>query len=106
MNTHGAPDTPVADAAVWDGSEMLVWAKDYGAAYDPAADQWRRLPQTGAPSARVSFEIPIPSIWTGSEWIVWGGLSSASLEALSDGARYSPSTQQSDSTDDPGRYAR
>jgi hypothetical protein len=98
MSALDAPDTSIANAAVWDGSEMLIWAKDHGVAYNPTPDRWRELPQEGEPSARVSSVIPIPSIWTGSEWIVWGGLSSTSLEALSDGARYSPPTQECDST--------
>jgi len=68
-------------AAAWSGREVLVWGRACrltpeespggshypaaGAAYDPAADRWRVLPDspiTASPSTM--------SVWTGAEWIV------------------------------------
>ena len=67
------PRVPVA--AVWTGSEMIVWgdvsrfAEDVdGAAYDPERDSWRRLPP--APFALNAAE----GVWTGEEMVVYGAL--------------------------------
>jgi hypothetical protein len=71
----GAPlDPRLAPAAVWTGQEMLVWGglpvanavdpSNEAAAYRPATDSWRRLPD--APVA--GYE----ATWTGTELIVLG----------------------------------
>lgn len=87
-------------ASVWTGREFIIWgglispdpgsgavapAVPDGAAYDPAADTWRRIadPPLGhrdAPQA----------VWTGTEMLVWGGWAGPIPQR--DGAAYSPST--------------
>jgi hypothetical protein len=63
-----------------------------GAAYDPTADRWRRLPP--APLASRSWHA---AAWTGREMLVWGGTRPAragrSEVALADGAAYQPATR-------------
>lgn len=67
------PRVPVA--AVWTGSEMVVWgdasrsgseSHREGAAYDPVADRWRQLP-----SAPLELNLA-EGIWTGEELLVFG----------------------------------
>lgn len=88
--TLSAPSARSAHAAVWTGSEMLVWGgatdgssmtTDTGARYNPATDTWAAITQTGAPTARKDH----PAIWTGSEMIVWNDYSPSH-------ARYRPAT--------------
>jgi hypothetical protein len=77
-------------AVAWTGSELIVWGGwdlhdgffDDGAAYDPASDQWRPLPQAPI-EARMPF-----SVWTGSELLVWG--SRIRDKRLVDGAAFDP----------------
>lgn len=80
MAGAGAPAARRYHAAVWTGSEMVIWGGDRsatrddgfadGAAYDPAADRWRALSTRGAPAARWAHT----AVWTGKQMIVWGGL--------------------------------
>lgn len=85
-------------AAVWDGSEMIVWggatsngagagdiAQDDGAAYNPRTNRWRLLPP-----APISGRAYASAVWTGSEMIVWGGADNG--VPLGDGAAYDPRT--------------
>lgn len=85
--------------AVWTGTEMLVWGgsgslprQPYfadGAAYDPAADRWRRLPQ--APLIRRAGH---SAVWTGKEMVIWGGGETDSHVGFSaDGAAFDPAAQ-------------
>ncbi|HVY45301.1 MAG TPA: hypothetical protein VHB21_05450 [Minicystis sp.] len=89
----GAPSPRVNPAAVWTGSEMIVWgganahALADGAIYDPASDTWRPMSAVGAPSPRYA---PI-AIWTGSKMVVWGG-SVMLYDHRHDGALYDPAT--------------
>ncbi|MEX2459176.1 MAG: hypothetical protein WD770_09335 [Actinomycetota bacterium] len=60
-------------AAVWSGSELLVWggsqgAQDdaMGAAYDPGGDSWRILPEAPAEPTVEAFA------WTGNALLIWG----------------------------------
>ena len=62
-------------ASAWTGEELLVWGGsdereeaflDDGAAYDPATDSWRELPD-----APITARAPL-SAWTGDELLVWG----------------------------------
>ena len=72
---------------VWTGTEMIVWGGVYrdgtlteggnayqqtplgdGAAYDPATDTWRRLPD-----APIDVAVGTNAVWTGAELIVLGG---------------------------------
>lgn len=92
MSTVRAPSPRVPGAAIWTGSEMLVWAgaraqdrydTTYyhdGARYDPRTDTWTPLPTAGAPGFQVSYE----TAWTGRDFLVWG--------AFVGGARYAPAT--------------
>src|SRR4051812_4639239 len=71
-----APSGRSHHAAVWTGSEMIVWGGTDGATYfpdgaryNPLAHSWSPISPIGAPSAR---EFPC-AVWTGSEMIVWGG---------------------------------
>ncbi len=93
--TTGAPSGRSGHTAVWTGSEMIVWGgstliiggfTNTGARYDPAADTWRPMSTTNAPSARSGHT----AIWTGSEMIIWGGI--GLLGPLNTGARYDPAT--------------
>jgi uncharacterized repeat protein (TIGR02543 family) len=83
-----------AHAAVWTGSEMIVYgghtgsslaATSGGARYNPATGVWTALPTTAAPGLR---DYPI-SAWTGEALIVFGGYD-ASYNRLATGALYSP----------------
>ncbi len=90
-------------ATVWTGKEMLVWGGGAcsgdqctsalaaplsdGAAYDPAAERWRNLPQ-----APLAARLRPQTVWTGKEMIVWGG--NAADAALADGAIYNLETNQ------------
>ena len=84
MNTDGAPQARVWSAAVWTGSEMIIWGGSYetnlsslcnnpifnnGACYNPITDQWRPLSTNGAPPPSRQAV----AVWTGTEMIVWGG---------------------------------
>lgn len=79
-----APQPRYGHAAVWTGSEMLIWGGDgtiyfnNGARYDPATDTWSPMTTVGAPAAMVADQ----AVWTGSEMIVWNG----------NGGRYNPLT--------------
>lgn len=73
--------------AVWTGNRMIVWdgSDVAGAIYDPSADAWSPITNSGAPGFRYTHV----AVWTGSEMIVWGGIGIGS-QPLSDGARYDP----------------
>jgi hypothetical protein len=96
-STTAAPDARTQHAAVWTGSQMIIWgghdgnaiAKNTGGRFDPQTDTWTPTSTVGAPSARLS-----PSaVWTGTEMIVWGGFSGAfAFQTLNDGAKYNPQT--------------
>ena len=86
-----APITRNGYAAVWTGSEMIVWGGrhgnylDTGSRYNPSTDSWTDTSTTNAPAGR-SYHT---AVWTGSEMIVWGGYDSSYLNT---GGRYNPST--------------
>jgi hypothetical protein len=77
MNTNGAPAGRYEHAAVWTGSELMIWGgvgfgPTYfadGARYDEASDSWKTLSAIGSPTARWLHT----AVWTGTEMIVWGG---------------------------------
>lgn len=97
MTTVGAPPAAAFQghsvAAVWTGTEMLVWGGDgvgdqfvaTGGRYNPSSNTWAPISNVGAPSARRQFT----PIWTGSELIIWGGYNG---NPFGDGARYNPVT--------------
>lgn len=98
LPTTGAPPAAAFEdhnvAAVWTGTEMLVWGGNAeapigyvntGGRYNPTTDSWSAIPTTGAPSPRKNFT----PVWTGTEMIVWGGNNG---NCYNDGARYNPTT--------------
>ncbi len=98
VGTLNAPSPRSGHAAVWTGTEMIVWGgydglgdDPYlgdGGRYDSLTDTWRPVSMQGAPGARSGHT----AVWTGSEMIIWGGkfgLSDTSWVS-STGARYAP----------------
>ncbi len=95
MATANGPGAREFDSAVWTGSALISWGGraansttrlNTGAVYDPAADTWKAMSQTGVPSARESAG----AVWTGSRMLVVGG--SAGATYFADGARYDRAT--------------
>jgi N-acetylneuraminic acid mutarotase len=82
--TINAPSTRIEHAAIWTGSEMIVWGgyhggiSNTGGRYDPGTDSWTATSLTNAPSRRSLHT----AVWTGDEMIVWGG------SDLNTGGRY------------------
>ena len=86
-------------AAVWTGSQMLVWGgvsgqqQDLhgdGAAYDAVHDFWQRLPDSP-----LSPRSGMAAVWTGTRMFVWGGydrLGGGQSHVAGDGAMYDPAT--------------
>jgi N-acetylneuraminic acid mutarotase len=80
--TDGPVDTAALPVALWTGAALLVWdgaaarrggsRRGYqpgdGAAWDPRADRWVRLPRSplGGGSGTIA-------VWTGRAALVWGG---------------------------------
>lgn len=93
------PESPlsgrIAPAAVWTGTEMLIWSGSAlatpsgeipladGAAFNPTTGMWRTI--ATAPIEGRSYPA---AIWTGTEMIVWGGSSNG--QTLAGGAAYDP----------------
>ena len=100
------------DAAVWTGSEALLWGgrdasvgepstgamyPTEGLAYDLAADQWRILPP-----APIGPRHPAVFAWFAGEFFVWGGyrfdgpaggsIGAPAARVLNDAAAYNPTT--------------
>ena len=79
-------------AAIWTGSEMIVWggemastsANGSGARYNPTTDSWLLVSTVNPPRARRQPT----AVWTGTEMIIWGGLGSSGPNNT--GGRYSP----------------
>ena len=96
ITTRSAPSKRFANAAVWTGTEMLIWGGADGSKvlgdggrYNTARDMWRPISANGAPSARGSAV----AVWTGKEMIVWGGSTrdnNSQAVYFRDGARYNP----------------
>ncbi|MGH8991121.1 MAG: Kelch repeat-containing protein [Acidimicrobiia bacterium] len=80
-------------AAVWTGSEMVLWGGErpgrapQGAAYDPRHDTWRRI----ARSPLENRSGPAAA-WSGAEVLIWGGINGGG--PLDDGAAYDPATDR------------
>jgi hypothetical protein len=100
-----------AQGAVWTGTEVLVWgglsgegdgipSLDQGAAYNPATDTWRVLPQSPNPS--VGWPI---SAWTGTTMLVWADGKGAEYDPRAD--RWTPLPDGAEGRDEAvwtGRY--
>jgi hypothetical protein len=90
-STTNAPAARASHAAVWTGSEMIVWGGyggsyfNTGGRYNPSTDSWAAVSNVNAPSARGGHT----AVWTGDEMIVWGGDDGMSLNT---GGRYNPAT--------------
>ena len=68
-NLTGAPDARAVHAAVWTGSEMIVWGGtngsdnlNTGGRYNPSTDSWTATSTTNPPEARIYHT----AVWTGS----------------------------------------
>jgi N-acetylneuraminic acid mutarotase len=91
-STTNAPDGRHSHAAVWTGTEMIVWGGfrlgtgilNTGGRYNPATDSWVATSTVNAPNARLRHT----AVWTGSNMIVWGGDDNAN--DLNTGGRYDP----------------
>ncbi len=70
-------------AGVWTGTEVIIWGGGGGAAYDPATDTWRSLPDTP-----VAARTPAAHVWTGRQMIVWSDVDRS--RPHEDGAIYDP----------------
>ena len=96
MSNATAPSARVGHAAVWIGSEMIVWGGYFfdstghylntGGRYNPSTDSWAPTSTTNVPAARDSHD----AIWTGSQMIIWGGYNNGTF--LNTGGRYNPIT--------------
>src|SRR5439155_22846322 len=97
MNAAGAPSRRSQFAAVWTGTEMVVWGGvtdgglelNDGARYNPETDTW--TPMSDASGLEPRMEPT--GIWTGEEFIVFGGMKFTGGQfSFGDGARYLPIT--------------
>jgi N-acetylneuraminic acid mutarotase len=97
-NTTNAPDARYIHAAVWSGSEMIVWGGtganyfNTGGRYNPNTDSWTATNITNAPTGRYAPT----AVWTGNEMIVWGGTDDSAV--FNTGGRYNPATNSWTST--------
>lgn len=73
---EGAPSGRSGHAALWTGSEMLIFGGEdasgrlsSGHAYDPFRGRWRALSEAGNPSPRSEAT----AAWTGTEVLLFGG---------------------------------
>jgi hypothetical protein len=90
--TGGAsPARRYQHAAVWTGSEMIVWGGwgdsslvNTGGRYNPATDTWLPMNIIGAPSRAQQGGRG----WTGTRMVVWGGSTNAG--DTNTGGRYDP----------------
>ena len=72
-----APTTRFSHAAVWTGTEMLIFGGGTsstgtlgdGGRFDLATRTWSALPAMGQPSPRRQ----LPAVWTGDSMLLWGG---------------------------------
>jgi N-acetylneuraminic acid mutarotase len=93
--TTNTPDVRAHHAAVWTGTEMIVWGGNNlidgdlntGGRYNPATDSWIATSTANAPAPRA---VPT-AVWTGTEMIVWGGFNFIDGD-VNTGGRYNPVT--------------
>ncbi len=87
----------------WTGEEAVVWGGSGGtpstlrrlrdgAAYDPAADRWRKLP--GAPA--IDGPAPVAGAWSGTELVVWDGRNAIAYDPSRNSWRVLPPAPLSD----------
>jgi len=92
-STAHAPGARDSHAAVWTGSEMIIWGggnDTSGGRYNPNTNSWVPTSTTNAPASRSGPK----AVWTGSEMIVWGGFAFVGPGNIyfDTGGRYNPST--------------
>ncbi len=89
LSTRNAPEPRIRHAAVWTGTEMIVWGGGYqtGGRYRPDLDQWTPTSTVNAPLAGRSLHT---SVWTGTEMVIWGGWDEGTYDRT--GASYAPAT--------------
>ncbi len=90
LQKANAPSGRVFHAAVWTGSQMIVWGGydgftdvNTGGRYDPGTDTWTPTAGSYGPEGRFDHT----AIWTGNLIVVWGGWPDSDT-----GDRYDPAT--------------
>jgi N-acetylneuraminic acid mutarotase len=88
----GAPPPRSGHAAVWTGTEMLIWGgAGAGRRYDVTTDTWTPMSDVGA----VAWGEGQTAVWTGHQMIAWGGLRPLGPPVqllMNTGGRYDPTT--------------
>ena len=90
---HRTPDGRLYYAAVWTGTEMIVWGggdqqngnMSTGGRYNPSDNQWAPTANAGAPTGRGIST----AVWTGEGMLVFGG-STGGVEAFNELHYYRP----------------
>jgi hypothetical protein len=84
-----APTWRPGEAAVWTGSQLIVWGGGIygGGRYDPLTDTWSPVTGAGEPPGNRQYST---AIWTGDVMIVWGGGTFSA--PTNTGGRYDPAT--------------
>jgi N-acetylneuraminic acid mutarotase len=99
ISTNNAPSARKGHAAVWTGTEMIVWGgidiessyyryRNDGARYNPSTDTWTAISTINAPDARAGHS----AVWTGTKMIISGGYSLMYGSGVGIGAYYDPNT--------------
>jgi N-acetylneuraminic acid mutarotase len=94
ITTTNAPAPRNAAAAVWTGTQLVVWGGmsntrlNTGGRYNPQSDTWQPLSTANAPAGVVLNSV----VWTGAEMIVWGGQEPTIASDVNTGGRYNPQT--------------
>ncbi len=92
-----APEVFAAAPSVWTGKQMLVLGRissvsnePFGLAFDPATNEWSRLPASPALARHDALVV-----WAGNELIVWGGVATPADDTAveGDGFAYNPTTK-------------
>jgi N-acetylneuraminic acid mutarotase len=89
MSTVNSPSARRNHAAVWTGTEMIVWG-DFasgGGRFNPNTNTWTLMNTANEPQPRQRPAY----VWTGTEMIVWGGLT-VDQQTTNTGGRYNPAT--------------
>ena len=76
-------------AAVWTGTEMIVFDGTGGARYNPATNSWTLIADFASATQlppRIGFSV----VWTGTTMIIWGGYDPFARTAVNSGAVFTP----------------
>lgn len=102
MSNVNAPATRTFPAAVWTGSDMLIWGgldsayiqfegslvyelSNTGGKYNPSTNTWASI--SGSP---LSGRYRVPAVYGGGYMVIWGGTDGPNI--FENGARYNPTT--------------